>query len=79
MEVDYVPVSCVFHERLEFAVLRRRPLALSWSDGQGDYRETIQPLDVATRDGAEWLQVARSDGTTTWVRLDRITAVDGLA
>lgn len=74
MSADYTPIACVEHERLEFAVLRRRMLHLTWlgEDGQTQYSEPVRPLDVATRAGAEWLTIQRAGGATEVVRLDRI-------
>ncbi|HUW49831.1 MAG TPA: transcriptional antiterminator, Rof [Sulfuricella sp.] len=68
MEPDYQPIACVSHERLEFSVLRRIPLMLEYS-GQ---RVRVLPLDVATRNGAEWLKFRREDGSEEEIRLDRI-------
>ncbi|MBT9612620.1 MAG: transcriptional antiterminator, Rof, partial [Burkholderiales bacterium] len=51
--MDYQPISCVQHERLEFAVLRRIPLHLKLQDGR---ELTGLALDVFTQDGAEWLK-----------------------
>jgi len=70
---DYTPVACMFHERLEFAVLRRLRLDLCWrTEGGGELRETVLPVDVETRAGAEWLSVRRTDGQLEVIRLDRI-------
>ncbi len=73
----YLPIACAEHERLEFAVLRRRRLRLTWVDEQGQDTcvEEVLPLDVATRDGAEWLTIRRAGGATEAVRLDRIRSV----
>lgn len=75
----YVPVACVLHERLEFAVLRRLTLQLRWNDDSGSHAARVQPLDVTTRDGAEWLTLRRPDGDVVEVRLDRIEAVTELS
>jgi Rho-binding antiterminator len=74
MAGDYVPIACAAHERLEFAVLRRRYLQLTWLDQDGRTRlsERVLPCDVETRDGAEWLTIVRPDGEPEVVRLDRI-------
>lgn len=71
----YTPVACVLHERLEFAVLRRLTLQLRWTDDSGSHTARVQPLDVTTRDGAEWLTLRLPDGKVMEVRLDRIEAV----
>lgn len=77
MPADYIPIACAEHERLEFAVLRRRKLRLVWlaeSDGT-EYSDVVLPLDVATRDGAEWLTIRRSSGEAELLRLDCIHSV----
>ncbi len=76
MTGDYRPIACADHERLEFAVLRRRHLRLTWLSGEGGTLvcERVLPLDVATRSGAEWLTIRRATGETEVVRLDRIRA-----
>lgn len=71
----YTPVACVLHERLEFAVLRRLILELRWTDASGTHAARVRPLDVTTRDGAEWLTLRQPDGQVMEVRLDRIVAV----
>jgi Rho-binding antiterminator len=68
MELDYQPIACMQHERLEFSVLRKIPLMLEYSGK----RERVLPLDVATRNGAEWLKFRREDGSEEEIRLDRI-------
>lgn len=66
---DYLPIACVAHERLEFAVLKRRRLRLVCG-GLGALAGL--PVDVYTKEGAEWL-VLRDDASREHViRLDRI-------
>lgn len=67
---DYRPISCVEHERLEFAALRRLPVSLLLADGR---RLNGQVLDVYTRDGAEWLRLRDALGVEQVLRLDEIT------
>lgn len=71
---DYVPIACVTHERLEFAVLKRRRLRLYCMDDLGELAGL--PLDVYTRDGAEWLRLRDQDGCEHVVRLDRIRSFE---
>lgn len=63
------------HERLEFSVLRRIPLHLEYRQAGQPLRERVLPLDVATRDGAEWLKFRRADGSVTEIRLDQIISL----
>ncbi len=70
---DYLPIPCIEHERLEFAVLRRQKLALKLRDETGAAITLIVlPTDVATRDQAEWLTYREASGQVGVVRLDRI-------
>jgi len=72
---DYRPIACIAHERLEFAVLKRQPLRLRYVDEAAAERTAmVLPLDVYTRDGAEWLSVRDEAGREFIVRLDRILA-----
>ena len=72
---EYQPISCVQHERLEFSVLRKIPLLLEYRMGAEEIRHTVMPLDVATRNGAEWLKFKVLDGDeTVEIRLDAIIA-----
>ena len=70
---EYVPITCIEHERLEFAVLRRQKLTLRVLDESGIAQTlTVLPTDVATRDQAEWLTYREDSGAGGVVRLDRI-------
>ena len=74
MDEPYTPIACALHERLEYAVLRGYALELSWHE-VGEIRHArVRPLDVYTRDGAEWLDVRLDDGRRLTLRLDRIRA-----
>lgn len=67
-ESPYSPIPCAQHERLEFAALTKQ-----WLDVKVDgvaYR--LLPLDVYTRDGAEWLTAQTERGETHTLRLDRL-------
>jgi len=74
---DYEAVSCDLHSRLELAIMRRMPLTLRWTDEGGNVRtETVRAVDLYTREGAEWLEVAASGESppqeaTFRLRLDR--------
>ena len=76
MEQEYLPIACMQHERLELSVLRRIPLMLKYRVGDQRRVEKVMPLDVATRDGAEWLKFRREDGGVEEIRLDRILSFE---
>lgn len=67
-EAAYRPIACADHERLEFAALTRQWLDLAVD---GAVRR-LMPLDVYTRDGAEWLEACDEAGETRTIRLDRV-------
>lgn len=69
----YQPISCAQHERLEFSVLRKIPLLLEYRDGTEKIRHVVLPLDVETRNGAEWLKFRKQgEDAVTEIRLDVI-------
>lgn len=67
--MDYQPISCMQHERLEFAVLRRIPLKLRLASGVA--LEGLA-LDVYTQGGVEWLKFRDATGVEQVIRLDQI-------
>ena len=69
---DYQPISCMQHERLEFAVLRRIPLKLRLKNG---HTLSGRALDVYTEAGAEWLKF-QTLGMEEIVRLDHIETIE---
>jgi len=69
----YQPISCAQHEKLEFSVLRKIPLLLEYRDGTEKFRHIVLPLDVGTRNGAEWLKFKQQgEEAVTEIRLDAI-------
>lgn len=66
---DYRPIACADHERLEFAALTRRWLVVKVEDGMA---QRLLPLDVYTRDGAEWLSAQTESGEVLRLRLDAL-------
>ena len=71
---DYQPITCAQHEQLEFSVLRKIPLQIHYADALGETHETVLPLDVTTRDRAEWLTFRKASGEVMQIRLDQIIA-----
>lgn len=66
---DYRPIACAQHERLEFAALTRQWLEVTVAGGMA---QRLLPLDVYTRDGAEWLQAQTASGDVVTLRLDAL-------
>jgi transcriptional antiterminator Rof (Rho-off) len=74
MTSDYRPIACDAYSTLEMLVLRRRRVTLAYSDG-GAIREVAGiPVDLVTRQGAEYLEVA-VDGDALVVQLDRLQSI----
>ena len=72
---DYRPVDCARHSEYELAIMQQRQLQLTWHDRQGASRsETVKPVDLFARGGAEFLRVTRAGEQEEEIRLDRIIA-----
>lgn len=69
---DYRAIACSDHERLEFAALTRQWLDVTLHEGNQACRRLLLPLDVYTRDGAEWLLAETETGEKLTLRLDRL-------
>ncbi len=70
---DYRPIDCGLHSEYELAIMQGRRLTLRWREAGGEARrETLLPLDLVTRDGAEYLLAEDSDGRRLEIRLDHI-------
>lgn len=77
---DYKPIPCIDYSLLEEAIVLRRALRLGWHDDDGqDHVETVQPADLRTRNGEEFLIFLRKDGDRREVRLDRIVGFEPVA
>lgn len=78
--IDYHPIPCMQHERLEFAALRRIPLHLTYFGHDGSVRISARTLvtDVTTHDKAEWLSFISATGEDKILRLDCIIAFQEL-
>ena len=73
-ERPYQPVSCRLHSEYELAILQKRSLCLSWyKEGERMPDLLITPLDIVTRNGAEYLLVnSPAPDATFSIRLDYI-------
>ncbi|HQS81535.1 MAG TPA: transcriptional antiterminator, Rof [Thiobacillus sp.] len=67
---DYRSIACSDHERLEFAALKRQWLDVNLTAGDRAGHQRLMPLDVYTRDGAEWLLAETESGEQLTLRLD---------
>lgn len=68
---NYQQISCEMHSTLELAIMRARGLEVV-IDTQ---TQKILPLDMTTREGAEFLLFLDQNNTKCEVRADKITLV----
>ncbi len=69
---DYRPISCGLYSRLEVAILHRTPIECAWRDAGGRrHRGRLLPLDLRTREHAEYLIAETPEGEVE-IRLDRL-------
>ena len=70
----YQPISCDLHSQYELAIMHKNKLQLSWSCDDELFTDTnILPLDVQTKNKAEYLLAVTSKDENLCIRLDHIT------
>lgn len=74
---DYIPIPCSQYDRYEVAIMHRRRLRLTWHVDNVVYRRIVEPIDLQTRDGEEFL-ICGKGGETLSIRLDQIRKVETL-
>ena len=72
MASDYQPISCINHERLEFAVIKRQWLNVEMVQGDWAGVQRLLPVDVYACGGVEWLEAQTESGKRLKLRLDAI-------
>ncbi|HHH44135.1 MAG TPA: transcriptional antiterminator, Rof [Gammaproteobacteria bacterium] len=76
---DYVPIDCDLHSEYELRILQQRPLRVRWRDPDGQHHiETLQPLDLVTRNREEFLVAENRQGQRLEIRLDYIATTEVL-
>lgn len=71
---NYRPIACGLHELYQLAAMRGSLLDMTWREASGaPTTARLRVLDVATRDGAEFLTAETLTGDRHEIRLDRIT------
>ena len=71
---NYQPIACGLHEQYQLAAMRGTLLDLSWKNESGEpISARLRVLDVATRNGAEFLTAETPAGDRHEIRLDWIT------
>lgn len=70
----YQPISCDLHSQYELAIMHKNKLQLSWlSEGELVTETNISPLDIQTKNRAEYLIAVTADSKNLCIRLDHIT------
>ena len=70
---DYHPIDCALYSRYEVAIMHRERLRVCWRDPDGfTHLEILQPKDLQTRSGAEYLIAMGADSRRLELRLDHI-------
>lgn len=70
---DYQPIDCHTYGEFERAIVARLKLRVGWRDENGlNHLEIIEPTDLETCRGEEFLHAKNEQGRTFRVRLDRI-------
>ena len=70
---DYHPISCETYDHYEIAILHGQRLRVTWRDGDAiSHVEVVQPCDLQTRNGAEYLLARTQSGRMLELRLDQI-------
>lgn len=73
----YRPIDCGVYSRYEVAIMHGEWLQVSWHDSDGlDHLERLQPYDLQTADGAEYMLARNALGTEHRIRLDQIIHVE---
>lgn len=76
---DYIPIDCGLYSGYELAIMHRQRLRVAWRDQDGVcHLETLLPLDLQTREHAEYLLARTAAGQTLEVRLDWIVRMNPL-
>ena len=70
---SYKPISCATYDTYEIAIMHGELLQLVWKDESNQHNiKVVKPLDLQTREGAEFLIASTEDGTKLLLRLDNI-------
>ena len=79
MTKNYKPISCALYNFYEVSILNRKSLRIVWKSARGlDRIETLTPIDLRTRNSAEYMIARNQIGQCRVLRLDRIRNADAL-
>ena len=70
---SYKPIPCAVYDTYEIAIMHGALLQLVWKDELHQHNiNVVKPLDLQTREGAEYLIASTEDGKKIHLRLDHI-------
>lgn len=73
-DMPYKPISCDLHSQYELAIMHKNTLCLTWlEEGEAVTKTDITPLDVQTKNKAEFLIAKTPEQDELVIRLDHIT------
>ena len=73
MNDRYIPIDCGQYSEYELAIMHHDRLQLTFHDADGTtHIDLLQPSDLHTRNGVEFLEATCSDGSVREIRLDHI-------
>ena len=73
-DIPYQPISCEIHSEYELAIMHKNKISLTWrKDGEVVTETNVIPVDVETKNKAEYLVVKTSEQNKVFsIRLDYI-------
>jgi len=70
---QYTPISCDLHSQYELAIMHKNKLALTYKlHDCSIVKHTVLPLDLQTKNKAEYLLILDSKNKKICIRLDHI-------
>ena len=70
---SYKPIPCGVYDTYEIAIMHGELIRLVWKDALNQHNiSVLKPLDLQTREGAEFLIAETNEGETLHLRLDYI-------
>lgn len=70
---NYKPIPCALYDSYEIAIMHGAQLQLVWLDKEQQHHiNVVKPVDLQTRQGAEYLLATTDEGNTLELRLDHI-------
>lgn len=76
---DYTPIDCGLYSEYELAILQQRRLRITWCADDGQSRiDALTPVDLLTRNHAEFLIAENGTGQRLELRLDYIVKIEAL-